>query len=87
MNTEYYNLDAPVEQIIRHIIIKFSINDITITPFQSANIYVNLFNINDECVSSKLFIMEGEAYAQWGDSDEYLIQWTKQQIEAEFKRV
>lgn len=81
MNTDYYNLDKPVEQIICHIIVKFSINDITITPFQSANIYVNLINAKDECVSKQLFLMEGDAYNQWGDSDEYLIQWTKQQIE------
>lgn len=80
MNTEY-NLDNPVEQVICHIIVKFSINDITITPFQSANIYVNLINAKDECVSKQLFLMEGDAYNQWGDSDEYLIQWTKQQIE------
>lgn len=81
MNKEYYNLDKPVEQVIRHIIVKFSINDITITPFQSANVYVNLFNVRDEGVASQLFVMEGEAYNQWGDSDEYLIQWTRQQIE------
>lgn len=81
MNTEYYNLDKPVEQVIRHIIVKFSINDITITPFQSANIYVNLFNVRDEGVATQLFIMQGEAYSQWGDSDEYLINWTRQQIE------
>lgn len=81
MNTEYYNLDKPVEQVIRHIIVKFSINDITITPFQSANIYVNLFNVRDEGVATQLFIMQGEAYNQWGDSDEYLINWTRQQIE------
>lgn len=81
MNSDYYNLDKPVEQVIRHVIVKFSINDITLTPFHSANIYVNLINVRDECVATQLFVMQGEAYNQWGDSDEYLIEWTKQQIE------
>lgn len=81
MNTEYYNLDKPVEQVIRHVIVKFSINDITITPFQSANVYVNLFNVKDEGVASQLFVMQGYDYDQWGDSDVYLIEWTKRQIE------
>ncbi len=81
MNTDQYNLDNPVEQVIRHVIVKFAINDITITPFQSANIYVNLFNIHNEGVASQALLMEGEAYNQWGDSDEYLINWIKLQIQ------
>ena len=81
MNSDYYILDKPVEQIIRHIIIKFTINDITISPFQSANIFVSLYNAQDEGVATQLFVMQGYDYEQWGSSDEYLIEWTKRQIE------
>ena len=80
MNTEYYNLDKPVEQVIKHIYVKFSINDITITPYRSANIYVNLYNYKNECTYCNVFLMEGYAYDQWGDSDDYLIEWTKQHL-------
>ncbi len=81
MNTDYYNLENPVEQVIRHIIVKFKINDITITPFQNAIIYINLYNIRDEGIASQTLLMENEAYNLWGDSDEYLINWIKEQIQ------
>lgn len=81
MNTEFYNLDKPVEQIILNIIVKFAIIDIVINPFKSANIYINLYNDKDEGVASKNLLMEGEAYEMWGDNDDYLIEWIKIQIE------
>jgi len=81
MNNEYYNLDNPVEQIIRHVIVKFKINDIMINPFNSATIYVTLYDIKDEGVATQILLMEGYEYDQWGSSDEYLIDWTKRKIE------
>lgn len=80
MNTEFYNLDYPVEQVIKNIIVKFSINDIVVTPFQSANIFVNLYNVRNECVLTSIFLMEGQEYSNWSDDDEYLINWVKNKI-------
>ena len=81
MNVVYYDLDKPVEKVIIKNMIKFSIDNTTITPFIKANITTLLYDNIGNIVEVKNFIMSGEDYNNWNGSDEYLINWIKVQID------
>jgi len=86
MSRQVYSLDGPVEQVIRNIMVSFTINDTVIVPFKCATVYINLLNNSGECVATETYTMEGWAYDQWGGDDEYLINWIRQQVDAQFNR-
>jgi len=87
MNREVFNLDGPVEQVIRNVMIAFTINDTVVVPFKCATVYINLLNSSGDCVATQMYVMEGWAYEQWGGDDAYLINWIRQQVEAQYSRV
>jgi len=86
MSREVFNLDGPVEQVIRNVFVAFSINDTIVVPFKCATVYINLLNISGDCVATQMYMMEGLAYAQWGGDDEYLINWIREQVHAQYSQ-
>lgn len=87
MSNTVYNLDGPVEQIIRNVLVSFKIVDTVVVPFTNATIYIKLLNDSGEEVTTACYVMEGYSYDQWGGDDEYLINWIRQQVNAQFNRL
>ena len=83
MNPGYYPLDAPIEKVVRSEMIKFSINNLIVTPFNQATMSVMLADMSDAVVDGMYLILEGEEYNAW-NSDEYLIDWVKVQIHKKY---
>jgi|APGre2960657404_1045060.scaffolds.fasta_scaffold251613_2 spore coat protein U-like protein len=48
----------------------------------SARIVAEITNSVDTTISYNLY-MDSEAYAQWGDSDEYVVNWVMSQLGVE----
>jgi hypothetical protein len=86
MNNEYYNLDQPIEKIVKSEMIKFSINNLVVTPFNQATMSVMLVNLENAVVDGMYLILEGEEYNAW-NSDQYLIDWVKVQIEKKYPAI
>lgn len=78
MNTEY-PLDNPIEKVVRSEMIKFSINNLVVSPFNQATMSVMLLDVENAVVDGMYLILEGEEYMLW-NSDQYLIDWVKLQI-------
>jgi hypothetical protein len=51
--------------------------------FKSATLCVSLLDTNDSVVSVKLYTLDGEAFAAWGNDDGYVVSWVKKQIQNE----
>lgn len=83
MNTEYYPLDEPIEKIVRSEMIKFTINNLQVLPFNQATMSVMLLDVENAVVDGMYLILEGEEYMLW-NSDEYLINWVKLQIHKKY---
>jgi len=78
MNTEY-PLDNPIEKVVRSEMIKFTINNLVVTPFNQATMSVMLLDLENAVVDGMYLVLEGEEYMLW-NSDQYLIDWVKLQI-------
>ena len=78
MNQEY-PLDKPIEKVVRSEMVKFTINNLQVTPFNQATMSVMLLNDKNESVDGMYLVLQGEEYMLW-NSDQYLIDWVKLQI-------
>ena len=58
--------------------IEISIQSISL--FKSADIMVKMFDINRNLVDIKFLKLEGDAYLQWPESDEYIINWVNSNL-------
>lgn len=80
----YSNTSYPIQPTITKTVIttydSYTINNLTITPFQQATMVIQMFCKDKPDVFSQFLCMDGEAYAQWGGDDEYLINWINQQL-------
>lgn len=83
MNTEYYPLDVPIEKVVRSEMTQFTINNVIVTPFNSATMSVMLLDVSDSVVDGLYLTLEGEEYNAW-NSDQYLVDWVKVQIRKKY---
>ena len=65
----------PFDQITTTTITSFDIESIEVVLFSSARIRVNLYNSNGQRFDVTYVIMSGDAYAAWGNDDQYIIQF------------
>jgi spore coat protein U-like protein len=56
-----------------------NILQVSVNLDNSARIVAELTNSVDTTIGYNLY-MDSEAYSQWGDSDEYVIQWVMSQL-------
>jgi hypothetical protein len=66
---------VPFDETIVNKVYSISINVNNIVLFQSANIVVNFFDINKIFISTQLLTLAGDDYTNWGDDDEYIINY------------
>lgn len=80
----YSNTNYPIQPTITKTVVttydSYTINNLTVTPFTQATMIIQMFSKDKPDVYSQLLVMEGDAYAQWGGDDEYLINWVNTQL-------
>lgn len=86
MNNDYYPLDNPIEKVVRSEMVKFSIINLVVLPFNQATMSCMLVDQNDSVVDGMYLVLEGEEYILW-NSDQYLIDWVKLQIEKKYPAI
>lgn len=77
----------PIEPKITKTVIttynKYTINNLTITPFVNATMIIQMFSEREPNeIYSQFLCMEGEAYNMWEGDDAYLINWVNQQLQS-----
>jgi len=77
--TSYINLDTPIVETVVKTYTKFLIKNITVNINSSATIIVLLSPLEGDVVS-RIIQMDGSDYANWGNDDNYLIQFIKQKL-------
>jgi hypothetical protein len=74
-------LDTPYVITLTKNITKFDIDEIKVNLNQSASIRVFLKNDENEISDIKTITLEGEDYSNWGEDDEYIINYIKNLLE------
>ena len=64
---------VPYDQITTIIIYSFNIENIDLDLFNSAKIRVSLLGEKGNAVDVKYVVMAGEDYTNWGNDDQYVI--------------
>lgn len=49
-------------------------------PFTSAMLACMLFDESGTCIDNRIYKLEGEDFANWGNDDEYLVEYVKAQL-------
>ena len=65
----------PVDKTTTQTIIRFTLDIVELLLNQSATFRVSLYNINDKLVDTKFVTLEGADYNNWGNEDEYILQF------------
>jgi|688.fasta_scaffold606456_2 hypothetical protein len=71
----------PVDKTITQTIVRFSLDIIELLLNQSATFRVSLYNANDKVIDTKFVTVEGTDYSNWGNDDEYIVQFVASQLE------
>jgi hypothetical protein len=61
-------------------IVKAKIHVMEIKLFESVRFMVQLLDENDQVVDSRILLMENEAYKNWTNDDNYVLNWVKGQL-------
>jgi hypothetical protein len=51
-----------------------------IVLFQKAEIHVHFLDEYGSCISVEILYMDGTNYTSWGENDQYVIDWTLNQL-------
>lgn len=79
MTYTYINLDIPIVETVVRTYTKFFIKNITVNINSSATIIVLLYPIEGNIVS-RIIEIDGDDYANWGNDDNYLIEFIKTKL-------
>lgn len=79
MNKEYPIVE-PITLVTTNILTKYTINNLSITPFVQATMIINMYNERNEFIKSVYLTMDGEDYQNWQGDDAYLTNWINIQI-------
>lgn len=70
----------PVDKTTTQTIVRFTLDIVELLLNQSATFRVSLYNINDKLVDTKFVTLEGADYNNWGNEDEYILQFVANQL-------
>jgi len=76
-----YPLSEPITITTTNTYVSFTINNLTITPFQQATMIIQCYTIDGQIGNSQYLVMSGDVYANWNGSDDYLINWVNSQLQ------
>jgi hypothetical protein len=70
----------PVDKTTTQTIVRFTLDIVELLLNQSATFRVSLYNINDKLVDTKFVTLEGADYNNWGNEDEYILQFVANEL-------
>ena len=81
MADESFPLLVPIE--IKHVCVKAIATVQSITLGISATISVVIMTEDNSVIDTRVYIMEGEDYANWGSDDLYIQHWVQEKLARE----
>lgn len=71
---------VPLDKVTTLTIHSFTLDRIEVDLFNSARIRVNLMDQNNNRIDCTFVTLEGEDYANWGNSDDYIINYVANKL-------
>ena len=65
----------PYDETTTKTTVRFSLDISRMTLNESATFRVSLYDANDDCFANKYVTLEGQAYLDWGNDDQYVIDY------------
>jgi hypothetical protein len=81
MSNEPFPLLVPIE--IKHTCVKAIATIQSITLGSSATIAVQIMTEDNSIIDTRVYILEGEDYANWGSDDLYISHWVQEKLARE----
>lgn len=66
---------VPFDKTTTQTIVRFDLDIIELQLYASATFRVLCYDINDKLIDTKFVELEGNAYNNWGNDDEYVVQY------------
>jgi hypothetical protein len=70
----------PVDKTTTQTIVRFTLEITELVLNTSATFNVLCFDLNDKMVYTQFISLEGEDYTNWGNDDEYVVEFAAQQL-------
>jgi hypothetical protein len=71
---------VPLDKVTTLTIYSFTLDRIEVDLFNSARIRVNLMDQNNNRIDCTFVTLEGEDYTNWGNSDDYIINYVANKL-------
>jgi len=71
---------VPKTETTTRVVVRFSLDIIELIVNTSATFRVNTYNIKDALIDSQFVILAGAAYSNWGNNDEYVVQYVANEL-------
>ena len=83
MDKNKFDLEKP--HIVNRVAIYGSVDIIGLNLHNSATISVRLFDENWGVIDTRVYEISGETYAQWGASDDFIVEYVKTKLAEEIQ--
>ena len=80
MSSLITNLTIPCNVTTTKTINGFIMNQVNVTPFTSAVVVISLYDSSNNFVQSTTINLTGSDYTNWGNNDQYLINFIESKI-------
>lgn len=71
---------VPVDKTTTQTIVRFALDITELLLNQSATFRVLCYSANDKLVETKFVTLEGDDYTNWGNDDEYVIEFVANEL-------
>jgi hypothetical protein len=81
MNGQIFDLTAPVTTVLKSV--KGSVRIIELILNTSVRVMVTLWSEDEKPTDSRVYLIEQPDYGQWGESDEFIVDYVKAKLAEE----
>jgi hypothetical protein len=71
---------VPTPYVTTLTIIGFKINITEFIPNTSVYLCISVYSENQNVIKNDYLLLDGQAYLDWGNDDDYLVQWVATQL-------
>jgi hypothetical protein len=77
---DYMSAIVPVNKTTTKTVVRFAMDIIELILNTSATFRVITYDIDGASIETQFVVLEGTAYSNWGNNDEYVIQYVANQL-------
>ena len=77
---EYMSDIVPVDKTTTKTVVRFAMDIIELIVNTSATFRVISYDLDGASIETQFVVLEGDAYSDWGNNDEYVVQYVANQL-------